>query len=869
MKIPPRSTRSCRTYLATLFAAACIPLTTLSARAADALAPAAILQDMKSFRTLASVLMIAAHPDDENTQLITYLARGRHYRTAYLSLTRGDGGQNVLGGEFGSELGLIRTEELLAARHLDSGRQFFTRALDFGFSTNPDETLKIWDRQEVLSDVVRVIRTFQPDVIVTRFSPTGTNTHGHHTASAILGLEAFKLAGDPKAFPDQVATLGTWQPTRIFLNGMLPGPVRNANAGGGAANADGSVRIDAGGIDPVLKIPYTDIASQSRAMHKSQGFDNLGGGRGGRSGGGGGGGGGGARSEFFQLLDGAPATDDIVDGIDTTWARIPGGGSEVGILADAAIAAFNPQDPSASVHALLEIKKRAAALTATVPHSRLIDEKLEQLDYIIAECLGLSVETTIPNAQVVPGEAFKLHHTATITSNIPVQWKYVLYSTGGSMREPSITLVPNQTASRDLTASLGPDTPVSQPYWLREEGKTGMFRVDDPTLIGRPENPPTFPITQTFEVDGQIIFLPDEPVQIIPNASPAQSHRRLDVIAPVSMAFPSQVRLFAPRTAKSGDVEITAHHAASKGSLKLNVPTGWTVTPPAQPFSLAAIGDHAQFTFTVTPPAQPASGTLSAAATIGDQTFTTSRKEISYPHIPYLLLQPPATIKAVALDLKIAGKTIGYLPGAGDSVDECIRQMGYTVTELKTADLTPQNLKQFDAIVTGVRAFNTRTDLSPDSPALKALFDYVQAGGTIVEQYSRPDGPGGTNGRPTTLAPYPIHLSALRVTDETAPVKFLLPDSPVLNTPNKITDADFANWVQERNIYLPDQVDPNFQPILAMADPGETPPNNSLLVANYGQGHFIYTSLVFFRQLPAANPGAYRLFANLLSLGKQ
>jgi hypothetical protein len=424
---------------------------------------------------------------------------------------------------------------------------------------------------------------------------------------------------------------------------------------------------------------------------------------------------------------------------------------------------------------------------------------------------------------------------------------------------------PNQAVVFEESATIPANTSVSQPYWLRQPAADGIYRVPDAKLIGMPENPAVLPISHSFSVGGQTIVLSDEPVQLIANASPAQERRRLEVVAPVSVAFPSEVRLFVPGTAKSVDVEVTARRANSAGSVKLNVPAGWQVSPASQNFSLAAMGERKAFTFTVTPPAAAAEGTLSAAATVGGQTYNTSWKEINYDHIPRLLMQWPATIKAVAADVKTRGKNIAYLPGAGDTVAECIRQMGYTVKEIDTADLTVDKLKQYDAVVIGVRAWAARADLRANTETLKAIFDYTESGGTVVAQYNRNE--QGTN---VSLPPFPITIANQRVTDENAKITFLVPNSPVLNVPNKITDADFANWVQERSIYLPNvpQGSP-FEQILGASDPGETQPSTSLLVAKHGQGHFVYTSLVFFRQLPAGNPGAYRLFANLVSLGKQ
>ena len=821
-------------YLA--IAGACLLAGAAAGETAEPPPAAAILQQLQSFREMGRVLYIAAHPDDENTLLIAYLAHGRNYRTAYLSVTRGDGGQNVLGPEFGEELGVARTQELLAARRLDGGRQFFTRAIDFGFSKDYRETLNIWDRQQVVSDIVRVIRTFRPDVLITRFSPQPGNTHGHHTASAVLALEAFKLAGDPKAFPEQLDKLTPWQPRRILVNGR-----------GGGTNA-GGVQIEVDGNDPVLGISFAELAARSRAMHKTQGLGNFGGR----------GGGGGARSESFQLLDGKPATNDIVDGIDTSWARVPGG-AEIGKLADDAIAQFNPQDPAASVPALLKLRSRLAALPTTDP---VVIEKRAQLDRILQACLGLEVETVIPQAEVVPGESLKIHHSAIVRSSVPVRWLGVHYPSikNVSADSKSTELRPNQSASRDSVQTLPANTPLSQPYWLREEGTPGMFRVDDPTLIGRPENPPVFPVEQVFEVGGQTLVVPDGPVQVTTNSAKGQIRRRLDVIPPVSLGFGSEVALFSPGASHPVEVEVTAYRANAAGTLQLEAPAGWKVAPAKQSFHLAAAGDHARFKFTVTAPVESATAKIIASAEIGGVRYQNERKEINYPHIPLQLLQPPASLKAVSLDLAIRGRKVGYLSGAGDSVADSLKQMGYTVTTLTDADLTPERLHGLDAVVIGVRAFNVRTNLAAQLPG---LFAYVEAGGTVVAQYNRPE-----NSRTLKLAPYDLHLSGDRVTDENTAVTFLAPDNPVLNKPNKITAADFAGWVQERGIYFPNQWDEHFTPILACGDPGETPLKGGLLVAPYGKGHFVYTGLVFFRELPAGVPGAYRLFANLVSLGK-
>jgi LmbE family N-acetylglucosaminyl deacetylase len=794
-----------------------------------------ILQQLHSFCEMGSVLYIAAHPDDENTELITYFARGRNYRTAYLSLTRGDGGQNVLGPEFGNEIGVIRTQELLAARRIDGGRQFFSRAVDFGFSKDYRETLRIWDRQQVLSDIVRVIREFRPDVLITRFSPIPGRTHGHHTASTVLTLEAFQMAGDPKAFPEQ--GLKPWQPKRVLWNESI---YQNEDISGSQ-----QVRINVGGNDPVSGQSFTDLAGRSRSMHKTQGFGNFT--IAGRSG---------PRFETFQLLAGAPMTNDVLDGVDTTWNRVSGG-AKIGTLAGEIIAQFDSQNPAASVPELLKLQDELSALPAD---DSVVVEKRAQLDRILQACLGLEVQTTISQAGIVPGEKMKFHHSAVIHSSVPVRWVAVRYPAVNREIDQQIDLQTNQSQSLDSTQTLPVDTPLSQPYWLREEGTAGMFRVDDPSLIGRPENPPAFPIEQVFEISGRKLVIPDQAVQVTTNSVNREVGRRLEVIPPVSLDFVSEIALLAPGTSRPVEVEMVASRADSTGILRLEAPAGWKVSPNQQSFHLATVGERAQFQFTITAPPQSATVKIVAEAEIGGMRFRNQRVEINYPHIPPLLLQPPAALKAISLELATRGHVVGYLPGAGDSVAENLKQMGYAVKLLDDTNLTAEQLGGLDTVVIGVRAFNVRDKLASQLPV---LFAYVENGGTIVAQYNRPDGL-----KSDKLAPFELHLSGDRVTDENAPVTFLAPDHPVLNTPNKITSADFDGWQQERGIYFPKQWDEHFTPILALNDPGEAPLKGGLLVAPYGKGFFIYTGLDFFRELPAGVPGAFRLFANLVSLGK-
>ena len=634
---------------------------------------------------------------------------------AYDSLTRGDGGQNELGPEFDAKLGVIRTQELLAARRIDGGRQFFSRAIDFGYSKTPEETLRFWNHDEVLGDVVRVIRTFQPDVIVTRFPiPPGSGGHGHHTASAMLAVEAFKAAADPKSYPEQIKEgLQPWQAKRVVWNG----------SGQGLTGA--LFNTDIGGTDPVTGEDFAAIATRSRSQHKTQGLGN-------------------ANFVFrqstqtFTLLGGEPATKDLMDGIDTTWNRFGDPDcAAIGQLTAKAIADFDTNNLAANVPAILAIRDRLNPsvikhLTILGGSNPVLDDKRAQLDHILQECLGLTVETTTPEAEVVPGERVNFHLAATIKAGVPVRWSAHLHTIiTTTPAAPVQDLKPGQTAGGGLTFEVPMDEPMTQPYWLREEGTIGQFHVDDPKLIGTPENPPAFPVDYVFEVGGQQLVIHDEPIATTHDAK-GDRRRRVDVIPPASLAFGSEVSLFLPGSTRPVSVEVTAARPNTSGTLQLGVPADWKVTPESQKFQLAKAGDHAPFTFKVTAPSKPGTGRISASVDINGQRYSNQRIEINYPHIPFILLQPKAEARLVDVDYSARGKNVGYLPGDGDDTVMALEQLGYHVTTLTGTDLTTDKLTNLDAVVIGVRAFNSRTDLTAN---LANLFAYVQNGGTVVAQY--------------------------------------------------------------------------------------------------------------------------------------
>jgi len=791
--------------------------------AAPGFSSAEILQSLRTLQTTGTVLYVAAHPDDENTRLIAYLAQGRGYRTGYLALTRGDGGQNLIGPELREELGVIRTQELLAARRLDQGEQFFTRAVDFGYSKHPDEALATWDRDAVLADVVRVIRQFQPDVIITRFSLEPGITHGHHTSSAMMAVEAFTQAADPTAYPEQLDTLQPWQAKRVVWNSWSFG--RN-NAG----PADNRVTVDVGGYNPVVGQSFGEIAALSRSMHKSQGFGSVGSR--------------GEASENFDLLAGEPATADFMDGIDPNWSRFPGGARIDGLLADI-VTQFDALQPERSVPGLLQVRRALAAM----PDVAIVERRRAQVEQVLQACLGLYVETTADRAAVAPGETVTFTHRAILRRPGEVRW-----------REATTALPLNENVEWTQEVEVPVDAPLSEPYWLTKPGTVGLFRVDDPALIGRGDSPPVFPFEQHFEIGAG-----HEPLTVTTTAVDVENDRvrgelrhEVKVVAPVTVSFSNGIALFRPGQSRDVAVQVSG---ATTGSVTLTVPTGWQVSPSAVVLEETPAAGVREVGFSVTAPAVTGEATLGARVNVAGMTYDHARVDIAYDHIPRQLWQPWAELHATVVDLEVKASHVGYLPGAGDDVPQALERMGVAVTLLDDADLTAERLAAFDTVVIGIRAFNTREALRERSAA---LFDYTAAGGTVIVQYN-------TNGglQNVALAPYPLSLSRDRVVDEQSPVTILAPDHPAMTTPNRITAADFEGWVQERGLYFPNRWDDAFTPLLETNDPGEEPTQGSLLVARHGEGWFVYTGISWFRELPAGVPGAYRLFANLVSLGHE
>jgi LmbE family N-acetylglucosaminyl deacetylase len=815
--------------------------------------------ELEKLRVTGTALYVAAHPDDENTAMLAWLANGKKVRTAYLAMTRGDGGQNLIGSDVGDKLGVIRTQELLAARRVDDAEQYFTRAIDFGFSKGPDETLGIWGRDSVLSDVVRVIRMLRPDVIITRFATDGSGGHGHHTASAILAEEAFAAAADPARFPDQLHEgLKPWQAKRLVWNAY-----RFGNAG--PDTTSGRLRIDLGAYDPLLGRSYTELAGESRSMHKTQGFGAAE-----------------RRGVFVNTYEhrlGVKATTDLFEGVDLTWKRFPGGDKVDALLAKA-LAAFDEKHPQTIVPTLLD----AYAAMQAIPDQPLVRERERDLERVIEACSGLWLEAVAARPLVSPGSSVKVVVTALDRAGTGVQIREVAIRPGGAgWTHGTVKLEPNVAWSDTVNVAIAPDAPIGQPYWLADPPGKGLATVKDPALIGLPENPPSYVArfalqigTRQITIERPLVYRWVDPVY-------GERYRTMEVAPPVRMKFDREFRLVEPFNYLGGGpkplhpsalvgVTLSATDLPIDGVLSVASPNlGYELIDssgvqkqkadvhlrPGRPdttfhFSIGAAvkGENA-----VVPPGRLAE--LTATFEANGRRYSTRVVELDYPHIPLQVMEPRMAIPVVEDGIWCAAKNVAYLMGSGDSGPDVLRELGATVTLLDDGDVETADLSRFDCIVVGVRAYNTRPRLRALQPR---LLDYVSKGGRLVVQYQTAD-----DALKDRIGPYPMTISRDRVTVEEAPMRFLKTDHPLLNKPNKIADGDFAGWVQERGLYYANPWDPKYDTPLSANDPGEPPRDGGLLYTRYGKGVFIYTGLAFFRQLPAGVPGAWRLFANLVS----
>ncbi len=862
-----------------LFAAALLGVGSFMTSAARAAGPppqpnaAQIQLGLAKLGVAGSVLYVAAHPDDENTALLAYLANGAMVRAGYLSLTRGDGGQNLVGAEQGPELGIIRTQELLAARRIDGAEQFFTRARDFGYSKTPEETLRIWGKDAILADVVWVIRRFRPDLIITRFSPEPSDTHGHHTASAMLALEAFHAAADPRFHPEQLAAgVTTWQARRILWNrsswSMKP-------------NEDLSAleKLDVGGFNPLLGESYGEMAADSRSMHKSQGF-------------------GVARSrgptlEYFKTLAeadvpaagpkaaSARAGHSPLDGFDFSLGRWSTT-ARLRTAIERAQKQLDPAHPASAIPALLEVD---AALDG-LPDAGWRLRKQREVHDLIAACAGLFAEATAADFSVAPGDSIEVTATVVNRLSAPIHLREVRFpGAGGTVAVGrDLRVDAGAVASPVVTkhaVKIPADAPLSTPYWLASPPQPGGFAIADQQLVGLPEDPPQWQVDFVLDVAGRPLALSRPIAFKWTDPVAGERYRPLEITPRVSVRPDTQVLMFPEKQhqPRALAVRLTAGAPGVKGMLHFAAPAGWQVEPASQPFALENKGQDVELAFHVRHTAKAAAEGGAAPAMLqiyaelqsnpgaieeNPVRFARGVVRIEHAHIPIQTWLATAEVRLVPLALETGGARIGYFPGPGDEVPASLRRVGYDVTVLDDSALRAGGaaLARFDAVVIGVRAFNTSERLRA---AHDTLMKYVEAGGTLVAQYN-------TNNRiaPLTapLGPFPFDIGHERVTDETAVVTLPRDAHPALTTPNLIGAADFAGWVQERGLYFAEKWDSHYQTPLAMNDPGEKALAGSVLWARYGRGTFVYTGLAFFRQLPAGVPGAFRLFANLMAHGK-
>ena len=791
-----------------------------------------IYRQLEKLNFLGSMLYVAAHPDDENTALISHFSNHVHAHSAYLSLTRGDGGQNLIGTELREMLGVIRTNELIQARKIDGGNQFFSSAIDFGYSKHPKETLKIWDKTQILGEVVQRIRSFQPDIIIHRFDHrTPGRTHGHHTSSALLSHQAFSLTNDPNSYPEQLTTLKPWQVRRQFFNTSwwFYGSRERFEK----ADKINLLALEIGNYDALKGISNSEIAAASRSSHKSQGFGSsppLG-----------------ARTEYIELVNGdRPASNDPFEGINTTWTRLEGG-EKIGKLVAQALEEFDFKAPQKSVPLLVDIHQAIKGLSPSVWKNR----KLKAVKALIKSCAGLTLQLNSDSAYGIAGENLKINFNSVHQSEQEINIKKI-----GS-RQLNKTLSSNIAYKKTLQYSL--EKTLGSPYWLLEKGSLGVFKIKDKSLIGQPETPAlSLPIELT--INGTTIVFEETINYRINDPVRGEVITPFYTLPQLGINFEKEVNLYPNDSAQTIRLEVTNYGQRFEGEVELCFPNGWTIDQAKKKVSLNERGASAFVSYQLSPTAKAESGLMGPLVHVNGKTMdkSFSVKEINYEHIPKQYVSQPSEAKLVRLDLTLPNKKVGYIMGAGDLVQTNLQAIGFPVTSIDIESISQEELNQFDTILVGIRAFNVLESLKYKN---QLLFDFAAQGGTLIVQYN-------TSRRMQTkeILPYPIELSRDRVTDENSRVRILEPKHAAFNSPHKISAKDFEGWVQERGLYFANNWDPKITPLLGMNDEGESEKLGSLLVAPHGNGTVVYTGLSFFRELPAGVPGAYRLLLNLIAL---
>jgi len=854
---------------------------------------AGLVQALQRLTTTASVLHTGAHPDDEDSAFLARAARGDHARVAYLSLTRGEGGQNIIGPELFDALGVIRTEELLQARRLDGAEQLFTRAFDFGFSKNRTETGSRWNEQELLRDMVRHIRTFRPLVIYSRFSGTPDDGHGHHQMAGYLTPLAFKAAADPAVFPE------------LAREGLRPWQARKLYRGAGRAEPSGGsiLQVATGTLSPLLGRTYAEIAAEGRSQHKSQemggiewhgpsttGLRLL------------------AAPSFSSVDTAAPSfssvdttagagEQSVFDGIDVSLrglaalAGLPatslgGSLSEIERLAQQALKAYDPLDPSGTANLLAQGLRAVARTRGEIGSVAGSEDARAEADFMLAckqqeftdallRATGILVDPLASSELLIPGEAtevtirtFAADERLDVTGatlRAPDGWTVEALPAVGSGSEPrgARREVPLHSARYRVIPAAG--ALPTEPYFLSSPRAGDLYRWPDGGPQGLPFAPPMLTATVSVVISGTPVAITRAVQYRYADGVRGELRRDVNVAPALSVGLNSPLLIVptgpAPRSRR---ITATATSYASRtmaGVLRLRLPAGWKASPAQAAFTLGK-GESfsAPFVVAAPPATRDMRQQLQAEASVGSETFTREMQVVAYPHIQTHRLYSPSAATVQVLHLDVAPVRVGYIMGSGDKVPDALRRMGVTVTLLDDTTIATGDLSRFDTIVVGVRATEAR-------PAFVAhhrrLREYMESGGTLIVQYQQPEY------AMLNLPPFPAQAAGnSRVTNEAAPITILVPRHPAFTFPNRITAADFDGWVQERNLYGFTSFDARYTPLLQTADPGEPPQRGAELYARVGKGQYVYTAYAWFRQLEAGVPGAYRLFANLISLSK-
>lgn len=787
--------------------------------------PSQILDEIKGLKSFGRVLYIAAHPDDENTAVLAYCSNKLHMTAAYLSLTRGDGGQNIIGNEQSTDLGIIRTQELLAARRIDGARQFFTRAYDFGYSKSPEETLRKWNKEELLKDVVYAIRKFQPDVIITRFPATGEGGHGHHTSSAIIAEEAFELAARRDVYTEQFSEVGIWAAQRLVWNAWAP-VLKNRGI-----NPDTLLQLDIGEYSAVLGMSYNEMAALSRSMHKSQGFGSTPQR--------------GEQKQYFLHIKGTPAKKDVFEGsallLNSNYIF-----KRFTSLVDSIISGFDINNPSASVPGLI----KAYHILESETMNQTAREKCEKIKELILSCSGVWLESVSDREVYTFGDTMKVKTSVINRLGIPLK---VI-----SFNNNSVNAIPenNIPYSYHYVQTIDKKERISNPFWIDQKKENDMFTINNLSMRNTADNKEWF-VTEIGLDFGLNKMSFTVPVQYRKN-DPVYGEQLLTpvVTPPVSLYFDAPLYISNGAYGKQITVRVKANKNVASGRIKPVLPAGWLSTPVDYFVDNIAAGESAEYIFNIASGNNESMGEISADFSVDGAVYNKTMYVIQYPHIPKQTIQIPVSAKMLVMELKHKKKNIGYLEGAGDKVRESLEAAGYKTAVLNENDVLGGDISGYQTIITGVRFFNTR---EKSRAVLEKLLHYIQNGGNLIVQYN-------TAGELKVAypGPYSFTLSRDRVTEEDAEVTITDPASPLLNNPYKINRNDFTGWVQERGLYFPANVSEKYKTLFTMNDKNESAKSSSIIYSRYGKGIFIYTGISFFRQLPAGVPGAFRLMINLI-----